>query len=506
MEEVVDEMKSKVTFLMMAYNTENYVEKAVRSVLNQTETQINIIVRDNGSTDNTGNILDALAKEDSRLRVIHNRVNGITDEGIKTFEEGWWFDQEPEGEYVSIIDSDDWLTPDFVEKTYVKALEVDADICFAGNYFVEEGKVTGQRIPPRLKSSLPQDIGDDFKDVHRCFRTWWGKLFKKSFFISNYHEAWSPQSPMWWCVDTVIMLNYLSKAKSLAAVCEPLYNMRLRNNSTYTIRAIEFGRIMEAYTIYEAMYKVVEQFDIVNKDNVEYLENVHWGYLKEVFVEIPKNKEMSVQEKYWWFQSMLADDISSSYIKKDFPTYLFQIKPILEDIARENASENIYTNYLARLDEFVNMIGEDDRNPLAYSILLGVLCDPKNPNRFGMDFLHLPLRAHTKGTQKVNEFHSMVKKKWMLIPGEWVLNVSFSDLTEDVVELEKRLIASKDEEERLDLAINIVMRFPLDLFALVYITKTYEKSGNMKDYYLLRETIINIWTMKEIDYVKKVLF
>lgn len=53
-------MDTKVTFLMMAYNSEQYIEKAVNSILNQSEKSVNIIIRNNGSTDKTGEILDAL--------------------------------------------------------------------------------------------------------------------------------------------------------------------------------------------------------------------------------------------------------------------------------------------------------------------------------------------------------------------------------------------------------------------------------------------------------------
>ena len=120
---------SKVTFIMMAYNTENYIEQAVRSVLNQTEKDVNLIVRNNGSTDRTGEILDRLASEDNRVYVMHNKTNGITDTGVGVFQPGWWFDREEYlGEYISVLDSDDYIASDFTEKLYNKAVAVDADM------------------------------------------------------------------------------------------------------------------------------------------------------------------------------------------------------------------------------------------------------------------------------------------------------------------------------------------------------------------------------------------
>lgn len=498
---------SKVTFIMMAYNTENYIEQAVRSVLNQTEKDVNIIVRNNGSTDRTGEILDRLALEDNRVYVMHNKTNGITDTGVGVFQPGWWFDSEEYlGEYISVLDSDDYIASDFTEKLYNKAVAADADITFTGNYFVYGEKITGKRVPPHLDSSYAKDIGDNFDGVHGCFRTWWGKLFKKEFFTSNYIMAWGCYPPIWWNIDTVIMMKYLSVAKRISTIEEPLYYMRLRNTSTYKTRTIDCARILEAYSIYEAMYETITSLGLRSDKNIKYLSDVHWGYLKELIDALPENN-MPLMDKYRWLEDVVSDGVCSKYLAKNFQAVFFQLKSVLDKLADSRENENIYKSYLARLNEFINMVQEDDRNPLAYIVLMGVICDLKNISHFGMDFLELPLSANTAGVEKAKTFHYAIKMQWVLGPDRWVGCIESIDKTDEIEELEKKLIEchKTDENRALDIAIDIIIKCPVNLTAIIYIMDSYKKAGNSNDYNLLNETVRVIWSCEELENIKNIL-
>ena len=73
--------KPKVTFLMLAYNKENEVERAIKSVLGQTEQNVALFIRDNGSTDRTRDICREYAEKDARVRLVRNEVNCRKDGG-----------------------------------------------------------------------------------------------------------------------------------------------------------------------------------------------------------------------------------------------------------------------------------------------------------------------------------------------------------------------------------------------------------------------------------------
>lgn len=121
-------MNPQISVLMCAYNTEGYVEKAIRSILNQTFSDFEFLVIDNGSTDCTGTIIDRLSQEDDRISVVHNDENEPPSESLNTAM------QRAEGRYLYIIDSDDWAEPELLDKMYQRAEKHDAQLVYTGFY------------------------------------------------------------------------------------------------------------------------------------------------------------------------------------------------------------------------------------------------------------------------------------------------------------------------------------------------------------------------------------
>lgn len=115
-----------VSIIVTAYNVEEYIEKAIRSAMEQTYRDLEIVVVSDVPTDNTLEIIRTLEREDDRIRVIENDQNvgaGLSRRrGIA----------ESRGEYILLLDGDDWLNPDFIEKLYNSAIETDADITSGG--------------------------------------------------------------------------------------------------------------------------------------------------------------------------------------------------------------------------------------------------------------------------------------------------------------------------------------------------------------------------------------
>lgn len=117
---------SKISIIVPIYNVEKYLEKSVNSILNQTYKNLEIILVDDGATDNSGKIADELAKTDSRIKVIHKENGGLSsarNEGMKYVT----------GDYIAFLDSDDCIIPDFYEYLYNMIEKYNADIaqgCF----------------------------------------------------------------------------------------------------------------------------------------------------------------------------------------------------------------------------------------------------------------------------------------------------------------------------------------------------------------------------------------
>lgn len=116
---------AKVSVIIPVYNAEKYLEDCLNSVTGQTLRDLEIICVNDGSTDNSAQILDAYAEKDSRIRVVHKENGGLVSArktGIVA----------ATGEYVGYVDSDDWIEPDMYEKLYEKARDYGCDIVASG--------------------------------------------------------------------------------------------------------------------------------------------------------------------------------------------------------------------------------------------------------------------------------------------------------------------------------------------------------------------------------------
>lgn len=159
----------RVSVIMAVYNAVSTVERMVRSIQAQTFTDFEILVIDDGSTDGTSALLDNLASEDSRIRVIHQANGGVSaarQVGI----------EHAKGDYTIHADADDWVEPTMLEKLYKKAIEDDADVVFSDFYTDgTDGSVTLRRQQPPTEPA--KALRALFQQLHGSC---WNKLMKRA--------------------------------------------------------------------------------------------------------------------------------------------------------------------------------------------------------------------------------------------------------------------------------------------------------------------------------------
>lgn len=119
-----------ITVVMSAYNVGEYIEQAMRSVLSSTHKDLELIVVEDCSTDNTLDIAQGIS--DERVRIIQQPENKGAGWARRTGIEA------AQGEYVICIDSDDYIAEDFLELLYAKARETDADIVSGGATLIHD--------------------------------------------------------------------------------------------------------------------------------------------------------------------------------------------------------------------------------------------------------------------------------------------------------------------------------------------------------------------------------
>lgn len=211
---------SKVSVIIPVYNVESYLPRCIESVQNQTETDIEIILVDDGSTDNCGEICDRYAENDSRIKVIHQQNGGLgaaRNTGI----------QATTSPYILFADSDDYMDADLAEKAYLAAETHQADIVMFGyNRVYEDGRVDySYNLPESLTNQTACSL-EMCPELLTATPSAWNKLYKTCLFDG---VCFPPRA---WYEDLQTIPKLYLKAKSIYCMADfRPYQYLLRENS-----------------------------------------------------------------------------------------------------------------------------------------------------------------------------------------------------------------------------------------------------------------------------------
>lgn len=126
---IVSSNQPLISIIVPIFNVEQYLSKCIESLLNQTYKNLEIILSDDGSTDNSALICDHYAVHDSRIKVIHKKNGGLSDARNAGLDMAT-------GEYIAFIDSDDYFELDAIETLVMIAIKYDTSITHMKNYIV----------------------------------------------------------------------------------------------------------------------------------------------------------------------------------------------------------------------------------------------------------------------------------------------------------------------------------------------------------------------------------
>lgn len=220
----------KVSVIVPIYNVEDYLEDCLNSIINQTYKNLEIILINDGSKDNSKNICDCYAKKDMRIKVIHQENGGLSiarNEGIK----------KASGDYLTFIDSDDYIELNMIEKL-VKALkkdDADLSICNRKEYFDYKNhyKYTFKNDKKYLLldkiSALKELCSFNLFDMSA-----WAKLYKKNLF----KDILFPEDKL--SEDYYIMYILFAKCEKISYINDYLYIYRQRRGSISKNKKINY--------------------------------------------------------------------------------------------------------------------------------------------------------------------------------------------------------------------------------------------------------------------------
>lgn len=202
---------NKVSIIMPVYNVSEKLNKSLNSLINQTYSNIEILLINDGSTDNSGEVCDKYAQNDNRIKVVHKKNGGVSSARNIGLEIAT-------GKYIMFVDSDDYTDEKSCE-VMVKAIEkYDVDMVVSSYNTVYNGKVMKHICPEKVYNSV-ESMKDDFRLIYLdCFlNSPWNKLFKKEHITKDFDEN------MRYFEDYYFVLDYMDNIRNLVTIDTPLY-------------------------------------------------------------------------------------------------------------------------------------------------------------------------------------------------------------------------------------------------------------------------------------------
>lgn len=209
-----------ISIIVPVYNVEKYLPKCVDSILGQTYTNLEIILVDDGSPDNCGKICDEYAKKDKRIKVIHKKNGGLSDARNVAIDVA-------KGEYITFVDSDDYVTSDYVETLYrlVEKHQCKAGVAWLRTF--QEGCDADTNQPSYQEKVFERIEGIEKMFYQELFDTAaWCKIYHRSLFETGIRY---PFGLLYEDLPTTYLL--FLQADKIAFCNRVIYNYLLRANS-----------------------------------------------------------------------------------------------------------------------------------------------------------------------------------------------------------------------------------------------------------------------------------
>ena len=206
----------KLSIIVPVYGVEKYIDKCLNSLVKQSLKEIEIIVVNDGTKDNSQKIIDKYVKKYPDKIKSYIKENGgqgsARNYGLK----------KATGEYIGYVDSDDFVEKDMYKKLYNKAKENNYDIVVCGNYNVSED------YQNKNIDAFINNYNTDLENIFFGKMAVWNKIYKRDILIKNKLEF----KEKVWYEDLAFTLKAIMNSNTFAFIDEPLYDYLIREGST----------------------------------------------------------------------------------------------------------------------------------------------------------------------------------------------------------------------------------------------------------------------------------
>lgn len=328
-----------ITVVLPIYNVEKYLDRCMKSVVNQTYTNLEIIMVDDGATDGSGELCDSWAEKDSRVKVIHKKNEGLgmaRNTGI----------ENATGKYIAFFDSDDYIEPNTIEECYKRACEDSSELVIFGHSLVGKDNFVKLAVIPsserlvyrdkEISSIVLKDLlvqGKSSPVIKNMWMSAWSFLYSMDLIKrANWHFVSERQIIS---EDVYSLLQLFSYVNSISIVDKSLYNY-CENEGSLT-RVFRKDRFDKINIFYNETMKEAERLEM----SEEIKNNITYPYIANIIAMLKMlvDSDLEYAEKLKELNKVCENEtllkaLSKIDISKENITRRILLKQILANNAR----------------------------------------------------------------------------------------------------------------------------------------------------------------------------
>ena len=342
-----------LSVIVPIYNVENYLEQCLESIINQTYRNLEIILVDDGSTDNSGKIADNYQKKDNRIKVIHKENGGLISSrytGVSV----------ASSEYCTFVDSDDWIKPNMYEVLMARMIKFSVDMVTSGciRYYTEDRQyvsydkliLPGVYDVERIKKSIiPIMLNEETTDAWALDPSTCFKIYKRDKLFPILEKL--KNESFYFGEDTAITYSYVLVANSIFCTNEIFYYHRHRMSGEVASYLIKKGYYRDLLAVYEYLYdafsghelekQLIKQLDyfFIRSTRNKQLKYENFTRAKNIYYLFPFDKIKANSKMVIYGAGKVGQD------------YIYQLNKIP------------YGDVVLWVDKNYSQLGEEVRNP-----------------------------------------------------------------------------------------------------------------------------------------------
>lgn len=336
--------KERISVIIPAYNAEKYIERCLHSLLNQTYKNLEIIVVNDGSQDNTASIVEKVRNEDSRIILINKVNSGVSETrnvGLKY----------ATGDYIGFSDADDYVEETMYEKLISSMKETNSDISMCSyNIYNQESNnqvlfpwkehikvFSGKEITERL---LPLYIAKLKNEQASIWGTVWRMLFNKKIICNIKFE---PKIKI--AEDLLFIIDSFEKSNKVCAINECLYNYIVYQTSAIGRYKDDLNKTNELF--HSKLIIKLTKANFFKKNKIRYQLNRNSMYTTSISNEV-KNKNNNIFQKKSEIKNIVNRFNKDSYIDGSITKELNLSRKIVFYLMKINASMLLTTLFILK--------------------------------------------------------------------------------------------------------------------------------------------------------------